>query len=132
MPSISAFHHLSLTVTDLARSTRWYTEVLGFGLHSEVQGETFQRNRLRHPDAGITVTLTRHDRATSEPFDETRTGLDHVAFLVPTVAEIAEWKARFEEHGVVHSEVSERPGSVATIAFRDPDNIQLEVMAIGT
>lgn len=131
MPSIIALHHLSLTVTDLPASTRWYTEVLGFGVDAEVQGETFRRNRLRHPEAEITLTLTRHDRGSTEPFDETRPGLDHVAFLVPTVADVADWERRLEEHAVEHSGIKERPGGVVMITVRDPDNVQIEVMALG-
>ncbi len=35
MPSISGYHHLSLSVTDLGKSTQWYHEVLGFATDAE-------------------------------------------------------------------------------------------------
>jgi len=97
-----------------------------------VKGDTFRRNRLRHPDAGITLTLTAHDGAAGDRFDERRTGMDHVSFAVPTMEALLEFKERFAEEGVDHSEI--RPtasGAGGMITFRDPDNIQLEVFAAG-
>ena len=131
MPSMSAFHHVSFSVTDLARSVAWYTQVLGFSVHADIEGPSYRRTRMCHPDASITVTLTRHDGASTAPFDETRTGLDHLAFVVANLAEVEAWKRSFEEHGVPHSEIKREPGDVARILFRDPDNIQLEVMGVG-
>jgi glyoxylase I family protein len=132
VPSIAGFSHLSLTVTDLDRSTEWYGDVLGFGVHSHVEGNGFRRNRLRHPDAQITLTLTDHDAGSDDPFDERRTGMDHVSFAVGSMEDLLQFKARFEEHGVHHSDVKPTgSGAGGMIAFRDPDNIQLEVFAAG-
>jgi catechol 2,3-dioxygenase-like lactoylglutathione lyase family enzyme len=130
--TLSGFSHLSLTVTDLDRSTDWYRETLGFGVDSRVEGQTFRRNRLRHPDAGITLTLTAHEGGSGDPFDERRTGMDHVSFAVPTIDDLHAFKARFEENGVDHSEVKPiASGAGGMITFRDPDNIQLELFAAG-
>lgn len=129
MPSMTGFHHVSLTVTDLARSVAWYTEVLGFAVHADIQGPSFRRTRICHPDADITITLTRH-QPSADSFDETRTGLDHLAFLVRDVAEVEAWQRRLQEHGVEHSEVKRESGNVARMLFRDPDHIQLEVMGV--
>lgn len=132
MPTIAGFSHLSFTVTDLERSTAWYREVLGFDLDSEVKGDTFRRHRMRHPDARITVALTQHDAGSGDPFDERRTGMDHMAFAVPTMEDILEFKERFVQRGVVHSDIrATASGAGGMIAFRDPDNIQLEVFAAG-
>lgn len=130
MPSIAAFHHVSLTVTDLARSVEWYTRVLGFAVDAKITGETFRRTRLRHPDSGLVLTLTRHDNGAFDPFDETRVGVDHLAFRVPTFADVEEWARRFDEHGVEHSSIKRGSGDMAMITLRDPDNIQLEVTAV--
>ena len=132
MPTIAGYSHLSFTVTDLGRSTEWYREVLGFELDSEVKGEGFRRNRMRHPDARITLTLTEHDAGSGDRFDERRNGMDHVAFAVPTMEDILSFKERFEERGVDHSEIrASVSGAGGVITFRDPDNIQLEVFAAG-
>lgn len=128
MASIIEIHHLSLTVTNLARSAEWYCDVLGFSVSDEITGATFQRTRLRQPDSDVVLTLTRHDHGTLEPFDETVPGLDHVSLRVATVADVEALMRRFEERGVVHSEIK-RTEHLAMITVRDPDNIQLEVMA---
>lgn len=121
---------MSLTVTDLARSTRWYTDVLGFAVDAEVKGETFRRTRLRHPGSGVILTLTQHDDGARQAFDETGPGLDHVSFRVPAMAEVEEWKQHFEAHDVDHSAIKRNSGDMAMITFRDPDNIQLEITAV--
>ena len=132
MPSIAGYSHLSLTVTDLDTSTEWYGEVLGFAVDSRVEGGGFRRNRLRHPDARITLTLTDHEAGTDEPFDERRTGMDHVSFAVPSMEDLLDFKARFEARGVQHSNIKPTAsGGGGMITFRDPDNIQLEVFAAG-
>ena len=130
MPSISGFHHVSFSVTDPQRSATWYHDVLGFDHHSEVQGGSFSRIRVRHPDCGIVVTFTRHDRGSGDPFSELRTGLDHLAFRVAD-GEIAGWKRQFEERGVDHSDIRPIGAGGGAITLRDPDNIQLEVFAAG-
>jgi glyoxylase I family protein len=132
VPTIAGYSHLSFTVTDLERSSAWYREVLGFGLDSQVEGDGFQRHRLRHPDAGITLTLTQHDTGSGDRFDERRTGLDHVAFAVPTAEDLHEFGERFSARGIEHSDVKPTAGGAGgIITLRDPDNIQLEVFAAG-
>ncbi len=129
MNGLTGIHHLSLTVTDLRESVGWYQEVLGFVLVEELEKVGFQRRRLRHPGAGIVLTLTRHDATQGESFDERRTGLDHLGFGVPDVAAVHAWKQRLEEHGVEHSPVKPNgPGAIITL--RDPDGIQLEIVAV--
>lgn len=132
MPTLAGYSHLSLTVTDLDKSTRWYTELLGFSLDSDVQGDGFRRNRLRHPDAGITLTLTAHDAGSRDRFDERRTGMDHVSFAVPSMEDLLSFQELFAERGVDYSDVKPTvSGAGGIITFRDPDNIQLEVFAAG-
>ena len=132
MPTLAGYSHLSLTVTDLDRSTDWYRDMLGFSLDAEVQGDGFRRNRLRHPEAGITLTLTEHEAGSGDRFDERRTGMDHVSFAVATMDDLLGLKERFGEHGVDHSDIKPTAsGAGGIITFRDPDNIQLEVFAAG-
>ncbi len=132
MPTLAGYSHLSLSVTDLDRSTQWYCDILGFEVVAEMDGDGFQRKRLRQPDAGITITLTAHEAGSGDAFDERRTGMDHVSFAVPSIDEIHAFKERFVEGGVDHSEIKPTAsGAGGMITFRDPDNIQLEVFAAG-
>ncbi|HWC11493.1 MAG TPA: VOC family protein [Acidimicrobiales bacterium] len=127
---VAGYHHLGLTVTDLARSVKWYCEVLGLETEREIEGRGFRRVRLRSPGGGLTLSLTAHQAGAGERFDERRAGLDHVAFRVGTVGEVEDLKQRFERLGVDHSEIK-RSADKAMITLRDPDNIQLEVFAGG-
>src|SRR5262249_48722969 len=65
------------------------------------------------------------------PFDETQTGLDHLAFVVPNQAALRHWCDLLTDHGVAFSPIAEArsiPGA-EVVVLRDPDNIQLELFA---
>ena len=75
--------------------------------------------------------LTQHRHGSQDAFDETRAGLDHLAFAVADRAELKAWAARLADAAVVHSPATAAnsvPGA-AVLVFRDPDNIQLELFA---
>lgn len=127
MAHIVGYHHLSLSVTDLERSTRWYRDVLGFETIAEIAGNGFRRNRLRPPDSAAILTLTQHDSEAGVPFDERRPGMDHVALALRSADDVHAMKRRFEELSVEHSEVKQSGGGATMVTLRDPDNIQLEV-----
>ena len=127
MTEVLGYHHLSLSVTDLGKSTEWYQQVLGLDVTAEIEGDGFRRNRLRASGGGVTLTLTSHDQESGEPFSERRAGMDHVAFQVGGIPEVEALKTRFEQLGVTHSEVKSTTTGTAMITLRDPDNIQIEV-----
>jgi glyoxylase I family protein len=126
MTEVLGYHHLSLSVTDLAKSTQWYQEVLGLDVVAEIGGEGFRRTRLRARGSGMTLTLTRHDQQSGERFSERRPGMDHVALQVSSADEVIALKDRFAQLAADHSEVKGSNGT-AMITLRDPDNIQIEV-----
>ena len=128
MAGILGYHHLSLSVTDLAKSAEWYRDVLGLEIDAAIEGAGFRRTRLRAPGSGVTLALTSHDQQSGEPFSERRAGMDHVAFQVGGIAELQELRSRFEKLGVDHSDLKEAASGGAMITLRDPDNIQLEVV----
>ena len=132
MPSITTIHHISLTVGDIERSVSWYTEVLGLvnlmeEQHPDGSGYAVV---LGKPDWSMCVGLHVHTTNEGEEFAEHRTGLDHVSFLVSSRAELDDWDARLTALGVVHAPVNDRDG-YSVVVFRDPDNIQLELVCIG-
>ncbi|MEX2291816.1 MAG: VOC family protein [Mycobacteriales bacterium] len=126
MAQILGFHHLSLSVRDLSRSTQWYEQVLGFAVTDHVQGAGFRRTRMRSP-AGTTLTLTCHEEQDGLAFDERRVGLDHVSFRVGGIDDVQALQPHLEQLGVDHSDVKLTQWQTASITIRDPDNIQLEV-----
>ena len=69
--------------------------------------------------------MTQTATAETGTFDETRVGLDHLAFEVANREELERWVSHLEAHGVSNSGIIDG-GFGPTVVFRDPDNIQLE------
>jgi glyoxylase I family protein len=132
MPDVSGIHHVSVTVTDIERSVPWYSEVLGLTklMEESHPDGTGYAVVLGKPDWSMCVGLHTHPTNECEQFSESRTGLDHIGFMVPARAELDAWESRLTELGVEHSPVNDQ-GGYAVLVFRDPDNIQLEFMSMG-
>ena len=132
MADLVSIHHVSLTVSDIERSVPWYSEVLGLTKLMDEQHPdgTGYAVVLGKPDFSMCVGLHTHPTNESERFSETRTGLDHVSFGVSNRAELDIWEARLSELGVEHSPVNDQQG-YSVLVFRDPDNIQLELISMG-
>jgi glyoxylase I family protein len=124
---IVGLHHVAINVRDVGSSVQWYTDVLGFAPLFPYDTDTFRRQIMRHP-SGVVIGLTRHDHADGDvEFNERRTGLDHLAFGVSSRDDLDAWVERLDAAGVTHSGVKETPATGSSlVAFRDPDNIQLE------
>jgi catechol 2,3-dioxygenase-like lactoylglutathione lyase family enzyme len=129
-PPLTRVHHLSLTVSDLASSVEWYCRVLGLERVMEEHHEGGMAIVLTRPGTSLFLGLHRHDRNDGSPGDETITGLDHVAFHVAERQDVDAWIQRLDGFGIAHGELYETndPFPYALVAFRDPDNIQLEVI----
>lgn len=128
---ITGLHHLGLTVRDAETSAAWYISVLGFRRAGEFTAPDGARRKvfLRHDGLAIRLGLTQHEPGPGGPFDERRTGLDHLAFAVASRAGLDAWAGRLAAAGVACSPVAVAnsvPGA-AVLVFRDPDSIQLEL-----
>jgi glyoxylase I family protein len=132
MPEISGIHHVSVTVTDIETSVPWYAELLGLTklMEEKHPDGTGYAVVLGKPDWSMCVGLHTHPTNERESFSESRTGLDHVGFMVTGRAELDAWESRLTELGVEHSPINDQEG-YAVLVFRDPDNIQLEFMSMG-
>lgn len=126
MPDFTGVSHVGLTVTDLDRSVAWYTDVLGFTLLMPTDEPGLRRVLLAHPASGLLVGLSQHDAGSGEPFDERRTGLDHLSFAVASRDELLAWEERLREKGATFSPVNDA-WYASVLVVRDPDNIQLEL-----
>ena len=82
MPEIMGIDHLGLTVSDAERSARWYQDVLGFERIGQLgdAGADRQKIFLRHAGLEARLGLVEHRSSSKRPFDETESGLDHLAF----------------------------------------------------
>lgn len=135
-PRFTGIDHLSLTVTDLDASVAWYqrvfrTEYLDLTIPHYGREETGFSVLLREPRSGLILGLHNNTGNRGEPFDEARTGLDHVSFAVAARADLETWTAWLDSLGIDHTGVVDEtePIAYSTIVFRDPDNIQLELVA---
>ncbi|HVE94949.1 MAG TPA: VOC family protein [Acidimicrobiales bacterium] len=124
-PALMSFSHASLSVRDLAASTAWYCDILGFVLLEPITAATWIENVLVHP-SGAVLSLQQHATNQGEPFDPTRTGMDHLAFRVAGRSDLDTWDAFLTERGVDHSApIDEHYGSV--LSLKDPDAVALEL-----
>ena len=132
MPDVSGIHHVSVTVTDIERSVPWYSELLGLTklMEESHPDGTGYAVVLGKPDWSMCVGLHTHPTNERERFSESRTGLDHIGFMVSGRAELDLWESKLTELGVEHSPVNDQ-GGYAVLVFRDPDNIQLEFFSMG-
>ena len=131
-------HHLRLTVTDLERSRRFYTGLLGFEVAVESPppddpsaaevfttlfgGVVMIRGNLL---LGLRPMAPGDDR-----FDPDRVGLDHLSFGVASRADLDEAVRLFDEQGVRHGKITSLPSfGIDVLSFEDPDGVQLELTA---
>jgi glyoxylase I family protein len=130
MPELQGVGHIALTVTDVERSTDFYTRL--FDADVLFSGE----------DAAGWVTICaspalmfglRHHESTGQAdrFDPARVGLDHFAFNVPDRQQLEAWLTRLNEQGIPHSGIVEDQLGLH-LNVKDPDNIALEFFCPAT
>ncbi|HJT95375.1 MAG TPA: VOC family protein [Mycobacterium sp.] len=131
-------HHLALTVSDLEASIAWYEALFAISYRMEAPHSGGVGRLLTDDDWSLIIVLHRHETNDGRDFTETVIGLDHAGFGFTSRAELAAFQSRLVTHGVVRTDVADRPLTQSPIAdtpygsilvFRDPDNIQLEGFA---
>ena len=133
----SGVHHVSLTVTDLEASIAWYQRVLRADL-MDIKVPHYGREEtgysvlLIEPRSGLIFGLHKNTGNRGQRFDEAHTGLDHVSFGVAGREALETWTDWLDELGVSHTGVVDEtePIKYSTVVFRDPDNIQLELIVM--
>jgi catechol 2,3-dioxygenase-like lactoylglutathione lyase family enzyme len=134
----ASLHHIALTVTSLERSLPWYEKVFGIRFQMDAPHEGGTAKLLADQAWTLVIVLHQHDANAREHFSPSRTGLDHVGFMVPRRADLEAWQTHLEAQGVqraavaatalTQSPIADTPYG-AILVFRDPDNIQLEFFA---
>lgn len=124
MLTFAGIDHLGLSVTDLDRSERFYSEVLGL---TPLVDFGYVRMLIDRP-SGFLLSLIRHDAGTTASFTELTTGLDHVGLAASSRDELVEWERRFDAYGVPYTPIRDMEFGYH-LNFRDPDNIALELNA---
>jgi glyoxylase I family protein len=123
---IQHVHHITLRVSDLERSRRFYSDVLGFDV--EVLED---RLRLTAGPTRLILRSPLEGTPADDRFSERRIGLDHISFGVDDRLSLERFVERLGKHGVatVGIEVNPDP-KTEFVAFRDPDDIQLEFILV--
>jgi glyoxylase I family protein len=126
--------HVRLTVTDIARSRKFYEDVFGWPVAFEVpdDADDATREALGFLFGGVIYqigdSLVGLRPVATDRFDENRAGLDHLAFRVASRAELDDAAKHLDGLGIAHEPAKDiGPGYI--LEFRDPDNIALELSA---
>ncbi len=123
---INKIGHVVLHVHDIERSTKFYTEVLGFKISDVYSGDgmlpggaVFMRVNADHH--GIALF-----QAHGSP--EPGRGMNHVAFELSTLDELVRFRTHLRQHDVpIDFDGRRRAGVQLAVEFRDPDGHRLEV-----
>ena len=122
-----AVHHLRLTVTDVARSREFYTSLLGFRVLMEMGPSVL----LHNGSILLGMGPAPNNPLENDRFDENRVGLVHLSFSVSGREALEDAARLLDERGVPNGGVKDlgKDFGLYILAFRDPDNIQLELTA---
>lgn len=122
---IGKIGHVVVNVSDLERSVRFYTEVLGFrvsDIYPEAMvpgGMAFLRCNADHHGIALVGAMVEPSR---------NIDLNHIAFEVATLEEVLRARDHLRRHGVpIDFEGRRRAGCQIAVEFRDPDNHRLEI-----
>jgi catechol 2,3-dioxygenase len=122
---VAKIGHVVLNVTDLERSVRFYTGVLGFevsDVYPEAMmpgGMVFMRCNTDHHGVALVGAL--------EP-GRSNIDLHHLAFEVATLEEVLRARDYLREQKVpIDFEGRRRAGCQIAVEFRDPDGHRLEI-----
>ncbi|NYJ76057.1 MULTISPECIES: VOC family protein [Allobranchiibius] len=138
--SSDGFAHVRLTVTDIARSKAFYTQVFGWPIAADQSDRVDEPGVRESPEQiyGGTIFSTpsgallglRPVAAVGDTFDSDRTGLDHVSFMVASRADLDSARDALDALGAPHGEVNELTDfGLAILSFSDPDGMHLELTA---
>jgi catechol 2,3-dioxygenase len=122
---IGKIGHVVLNVRDVARSVRFYTEVLGFEV-----SDIYPDDMVPGGMAFLRCNPDHHGIALvgGAPGDSANADLNHLAFEVGSLDEVVRARDHLRRHGVtIDFDGRRRAGCQLAVEFRDPDNHRLEI-----
>jgi catechol 2,3-dioxygenase-like lactoylglutathione lyase family enzyme len=122
---IGKIGHVAMYVTDLERSARFYTQVLGFQVSDVIPpgelpgGAVFLRCNTDHH--GIALFQATEAKPVGA-------GLHHIAMEVPTLDDVVRVREHLRQHQVqIDLDGRRSAGCQFVVEFRDPDGHRLEI-----
>ena len=116
----SGLNHVIMTIKDVKTSQEFYGSLLGFEIKSIADGFFFITG-------GVSIFFFSPRRPIPDDrFNEFRIGLDHLAFTAPDESALQSLADKLQAAGVETKGVETYHTGNKYVAFRDPDNIQLE------
>lgn len=119
---ITRIHHIEFTVTDLNISKQFYLKIPGFKVVAEYPNFVMFFNGSFY--LGLTDHKGQHNQ---KRFDERNVGMDHISFEVKSRKDLEYALLLFDKEKIKHGEIKKLSNNLYVLAFRDPDNIQLEL-----
>lgn len=123
---IKKIGHVVYTVSDVERTTKFWTEVMGFKISDRNEtGMVFFRSGTDHHTVALMQAKEKNDLP-----KRGQVGFDHLALEVATVSELFKIRDFLKSKGVVITYEGRRgPGGNPGIEFLDPDGYQIEIYA---
>jgi catechol 2,3-dioxygenase-like lactoylglutathione lyase family enzyme len=116
----SGLNHIIMTIKDEKASRAFYGELLGFETESIADGFFLVTG-------GVTIFFFPSNHPIpNDRFNEFRIGLDHLSFTAPSEIALQSLTEKLQAAGVETKGVETYHTGNRYVAFRDPDNIQLE------
>lgn len=136
----TGLHHVRLSVSDIARSRAFYTQLLGTDPAIDNTAELSDPTAVDDPQrlyGGVVFEVGEQilglrpvPGAAGETFTPTRVGLDHVSLAVSSRADLEAAAERLSAAGVEHGEIVElSEQGLQILSIQDPDDINLELTA---
>jgi len=121
--------HVVYRVSDVERSVRFWTEILGFKESDRNEhGMVFLRNAADHHT--VALVQAEPDAKLGNPNDRSALGMHHFAMEVGSLDELFEVREFLKSKEVTITYEGRRgPGSNPGVEFLDPDGYQLELYA---
>ncbi|GDY31293.1 VOC family protein [Gandjariella thermophila] len=121
---IRRLNHAVVYVRDVARSVAFYQDVLGFRVKYQMPGAAFLLAPDSDNDHDLGLFQVGRD-ALESPAGRGAVGLYHLAWSVPTLADLADYAKRLTEAGALVG-ASDHVTTKALYA-KDPDGLEFEV-----
>ncbi len=121
---LAGIHHISLPVSNVARSADWYETAFGLAKVDEVREANLHEITMVHPETGTTVVLR-----LDPPRAAALAGFDVLTFAVGTLDDLHAIQVHLDAHAIAHG-APRASGAGVHVNVPDPDGILVRVSTL--